>query len=131
MSNLSGDPVAQIMKLTGNVGVDCAIEAVGVPANFEQCKSIIAPGGVTANVGVYGVKVDLYMERLWGRNIPITPRLADTVSTPMQLRTVHSGRPEAGKLITHRFGLNDVMKAYETLSRVADAHALKVIFQAK
>src|SRR5579863_9075978 len=45
VNNASGDPVAEIMKLTGGVGVDCAIEAVGVPASFELCESIIAPGG--------------------------------------------------------------------------------------
>jgi len=130
VNNASGDPVAEIMKLTGGIGVDCAIEAVGVPASFELCESIIAPGGTIANVGVHGVKVDLHMEALWDRNITITTRLVDTVSTPMLLKTVRSGRLEAGKLITHRFKLNDVLKAYETFSQAADTHALKVIIEA-
>jgi alcohol dehydrogenase len=125
-----GDPVAGIMKLTGNIGVDCAIEAVGVPASFELCQSIIAPGGVIANVGVHGVKADLHLEQLWDRNIAITTRLVDTVSTPMLLKTVRSGRLDPGKLITHRFALNDVMKAYETFGHAADTHALKVIIEA-
>jgi alcohol dehydrogenase len=130
VNNSSGDPVAEIMKLTGNVGVDCAIEAVGVPASFELCEAIVAPGGTIANVGVHGVKVDLHMERLWDRNISITTRLVDTVSTPMLLKTLRSGRLEAAKLITHRFSLNDVMKAYETFAHAADTHALKVIIEA-
>jgi len=125
-----GDPVAGIMKLTGNIGVDCAIEAVGMPASFELCQSIIAPGGVIANVGVHGVKADLHLEQLWDRNIAITTRLVDTVSTPMLLKTVRSGRLDPGKLITHRFALNDVMKAYETFGHAADTHALKVIIEA-
>ncbi len=125
-----GDPVAGIMKLTGNIGVDCAIEAVGVPASFELCQSIVAPGGVIANVGVHGVKADLHLEQLWDRNIAITTRLVDTVSTPMLLKTVRSGRLDPGKLITHRFALNDVMKAYETFGHAADTHALKVIIEA-
>ena len=130
VNNASGDPVAEIMKLTGGIGVDCAIEAVGVPASFELCELIIAPGGTIANVGVHGVKVDLHMECLWDRNITITTRLVDTVSTPMLLKTVRSGRLEAGKLITHHFALNDVLKAYETFSHAADTHALKVIIEA-
>jgi alcohol dehydrogenase len=125
-----GDPVAEIMKLTGNIGVDCAIEAVGVPDSFELCQAIIAPGGVIANVGVHGVKADLHLEQLWDRNIAITTRLVDTVSTPMLLKTVRSGRLDPGKLITHRFALNDVMKAYETFGHAADTHALKVIIEA-
>jgi alcohol dehydrogenase len=125
-----GDPAAVIMKLTGDMGVDCAIEAVGVPASFELCESIIAPGGIIANAGVHGVKADLHLECLWDRNIAITTRLVDTVSTPMLLKTVRSGRLEPGKLITHRFRLNDVLKAYETFSQAADTHALKVIIEA-
>jgi alcohol dehydrogenase len=125
-----GDPVAEIMKLTGDVGVDCAIEAVGVPASFELCQSIIAPGGVIANVGVHGVKADIHLEQLWDRNIAITTRLVDTVSTPMLLKTVRSGRLEPGKLITHRFSLDDVVQAYETFGNAAETHALKVIIEA-
>jgi alcohol dehydrogenase len=123
------DPVAEIMKLTGQTGVDCAIEAVGVPATFELCESIIAPGGTIANVGVHGVKADLHLEKLWDRNISITTRLVDTVSTPMLLKTVRSGRLDPKQLITHRFRLDEVAKAYDTFSRAADTHALKVIIE--
>jgi alcohol dehydrogenase len=126
----SEDAVMEIMKLTDNVGVDCAIEAVGVPASFEMCELIIAPGGTIANVGVHGVKADLHLERLWDRNIMITTRLVDTVSTPMLLKTVRAGKLQPGKLITHRFSLNDVLKAYETFGQSAETHALKVIIEA-
>ena len=68
------------MKLTGGRGVDTAIEAVGVPATFELCEEIVAPGGIIANIGVHGAKVDLHLERLWDRNITITTRLVDTVT---------------------------------------------------
>lgn len=123
------DPVDEVMRLTGNVGVDCAIEAVGVPATFELCQSIVAPGGVIANVGVHGVKADLHLEALWDRNITITTRLVDTVSTPMLLKTVRSGRLDPKKLITHRFRLDEVVDAYDTFGRAADTHALKVIIE--
>ncbi|MBU9446144.1 alcohol dehydrogenase catalytic domain-containing protein, partial [Burkholderia multivorans] len=58
----AGDPVAEVMKLTDGIGVDCAIEAVGIPATFEMCTALVAPGGVVANVGVHGVKADLHLE---------------------------------------------------------------------
>jgi alcohol dehydrogenase len=123
------EPVAEVMKLTGNVGVDCAIEAVGVPETFELCEALVAPGGVIANIGVHGVKADLHLESLWDRNIAITTRLVDTVSTPMLLKTVRSGRLDPAKLITHRFQLEDVLSAYETFGRAADSLALKVIIE--
>ena len=123
-------PVAEIMTLTDGAGVDCAIEAVGVPATFELCQAIVAAGGTIANVGVHGVKADLHLETLWDRNITITTRLVDTVSTPMLLKTVRSGRLEPSKLITHRFRLDDIMNAYDTFGHAADTHALKVIIEA-
>ena len=80
------------MKMTGGRGVDTAIEAVGVPASFATCEEIVAPGGTIANIGVHGSKVDLHLERLWSRNITITTRLVDTVTMPMLLKTLQSGK---------------------------------------
>ena len=87
-----GKAAEAVMKLTGGRGVDTAIEAVGVPASFITCEDIVAPGGVIANIGVHGAKVDLHLERLWSQNITITTRLVDTVSTPMLLKTVQAGK---------------------------------------
>ena len=117
------------MKMTGGRGVDAAIEAVGVPASFVTCEDIVAPGGVIANVGVHGVKADLHLERLWDRNISITTRLVDTVTTPMLLKTVQSHRIDATKLITHRFKFDKIMEAYETFGGAADTRALKVLIE--
>lgn len=125
----SVDTVQTVMNLTGGVGVDCMIEAVGAPATFELCEALVAPGGVIANIGVHGVKADLHLEKLWDRNITITTRLVDTVSTPMLLKTVGAGRVDPKKLITHRFKLSEVEAAYETFGRAADTRALKVIIE--
>ena len=85
------------MKMTGKRGVDTAIEAVGIPATFELCEKIVAPGGTIANIGVHGKKVDLHLESLWDRNISITTRLVDTVTIPMLFKTVavSQDRPQA------------------------------------
>jgi alcohol dehydrogenase len=42
---------------------------------------------------------------------------------------VQSGRLLPGKLVTHRFALADVMKAYETFGNAARERALKVILR--
>jgi alcohol dehydrogenase len=118
------------MKLTENRGVDTAIEAVGVPATFELCEQIIAPGGVIANIGVHGVPVALHLERLWDRNISITTRLVDTVSTPMLLKVLKAKKIDPKRLITHRFKLADILEAYETFGNAAKTKALKVILEA-
>ncbi len=115
------------MGLTENKGVDVAIEAVGIPATFELCQAIIAAGGRIANVGVHGKEVPLHLETLWSKNITITTRLVDTVSTTMLLKTVTAKKLDAAKLITHRFALSDIIKAYETFENAAEEKTLKVI----
>jgi alcohol dehydrogenase len=130
INNKDGKAVDAIMKTTGGRGVDTAIEAVGVPASFITCEDIVAPGGIIANVGVHGVKADLHLERLWDRNIAITTRLVDTVSTPMLLKTVQSRRIDPRQLITHRFKLDKIVDAYETFGAAARTNALKVFIEA-
>ena len=81
-------------------------------------------------MGVHGVKVALHLERLWSQNVTITTRLVDTVTIPMLLKTVQSRRIDAGKLITDRFKLDQILLAYETFGNAADTKALKVIIEA-
>jgi len=130
INSADGKAAAKVMEMTGGRGVDTAIEAVGIPATFELCCEIVAPGGTVANVGVHGVKADLHLEKLWAHNITITTRLVDTVSTPMLLKTVQSKRIDAAQLITHHFKLADILKAYDTFGMAADTMALKVIIEA-
>jgi len=130
INSADGKAVETLMALTDNRGVDTAIEAVGIPATFELCEQIIAPGGVIANIGVHGVPAALHLERLWDRNISITTRLVDTVSTPMLLKVLKAKRIEPKRLITHRFKLADILEAYETFGDASKTKALKVILEA-
>jgi alcohol dehydrogenase len=127
----SGDGKAaeRVMALTGGAGVDVAIEAVGVPATFAICQGIVGAGGHIANVGVHGKPVELHLEKLWDRNITLTTRLVDTVTTPMLLKVVQAGTLQPRKLVTHRFALHDAMKAYDTFGNAAAESALKVILR--
>ena len=130
INSADGKAVTAVMKATNGRGVDTAIEAVGIPATFELCEQIVAPGGTIANIGVHGTKVALHLELLWDRNITITTRLVDTVSTPMLLNILRSHKIDPELLITHRFKLDRVLDAYETFAHAADTGALKVIIEA-
>jgi len=127
VNSKDGHAAEVVMKMTQGRGVDTAIEAVGIPATFELCEKIIAPGGTIANIGVHGTKVELHLENLWDRNLTITTRLVDTVSTPMLLNVVQSKKLDAKLLITHHFKLADMLGAYETFGHAANTNALKVI----
>jgi len=67
---------------------------------------------------------------LWDRNITITTRLVDTVSTPMLLNSLRSRKIDPKLLITHRFKFGQILDAYETFAHAADTKALKVIIEA-
>ena len=123
------EAVKEVLALTDGAGVDVAIEAVGVPATFDVCQSILAPGGRLANVGVHGRPVELHLEKLWSHNITLTTRLVDTVTTPSLLRMVEAKRLQPGRLVTHRFALSDAMKAYDTFANAAHEKALKVVLK--
>jgi alcohol dehydrogenase len=130
INSLDGKAVPKIMELTGGKGVDVAIEAVGIPATFAICEDILAAGGHLANIGVHGKAVEFHLERLWSRNITLTTRLVDTVSTPLLLKEVKTKKLDPKQLITHTYKLDEVMKAYDTFSNAAREKALKVLLKA-
>jgi len=120
------DAVKKIMSETKD-GVDVAIEAVGAPATFDICQRIVRPGGHLANIGVHGHAVDLQIQDLWIQNITITMGLVNTNTTPMLLKTVESGKIKPEELITHRFKLEEIIKAYEVFGNASKEKALKII----
>ena len=118
--------VNKVMEIT-QCGVDTAIEAVGVPETFVMCENIVAPGGTIANIGVHGVEAPLYLERLWSKNITITTRLVDTITTPTLLKMVSSKKIDPAMLISHHFNFEDIMEAYETFAAASQSQAIKMI----
>jgi alcohol dehydrogenase len=127
INNGNGDAVEKIMALTASRGVDVAIEAVGVPATFDVCQSIVTAGGHIANIGVHGKPVQLNLDKLWSHNITLTTRLVDTATIPMMMKTVAAGKVQPRQLITHRFALKDMLKAYDTFGHATRDRALKVM----
>lgn len=124
------DAAARVLELTDGQGVDVAIEAVGIPATFDICQKIVSAGGNIANVGVHGKPVQLHIEELWIKNINISMGLVCTNTTPMLLKTLKSGKMDPGRLVTHRFKLDEIMQAYEVFGNAAREKAMKVIISA-
>jgi alcohol dehydrogenase len=129
VNNGAEDPVGRVMELTGGMGADVAIEAVGVPETFELCAELIRPGGRVANVGVHGHPATLHLERLWIRDVTITTGLVDTFTTPQLLRLIEAGRLDPTPFATHRFPLDETMAAYDVFAAAAETNALKVVLE--
>jgi alcohol dehydrogenase len=127
VNNGREDPVAFVREFTNGLGVDVAIEAVGVPDTFELCAELVRPGGHVANIGVHGKPVTLHLETLWTRDVTITTGLVDTFSTPTLLRLVASHQIDASEFCSHHFDLQDMAAAYDVFERAADSGAIKVV----
>lgn len=125
--NNLGNAAEKIMQWTNNRGVDVAVEAIGIPVSFDICQAIVTAGGHIANVGVHGKPVQLNLDKLWSQNITLTTRLVDTITTPMLLNTLISGKLQPQQLITHHFTMDEVMQAYDTFDNAMKEEALKVI----
>jgi alcohol dehydrogenase len=121
------DPMATVRELTGGLGADVVMEAVGTPGTFELCAALVRPGGRVANIGVHGKPATLHLEDLWIRNITITTGLVDTFSTPKLLGMLTAGQLATGAMVTHRFPLAEIMAAYDVFARPAETGALKVV----
>jgi alcohol dehydrogenase len=129
INNGREDPIALVMDLTDGLGVDVALEAVGVPQTFELATELIRPGGHVANIGVHGHSATLHLEKLWTRDVTITTGLVDTFSIPQLLALVINGRLDPSLFATHHYSLDDTMAAYDTFADAANSGALKVVLQ--
>jgi alcohol dehydrogenase len=106
------------------------VEAVGIPETFELCTELVRPGGHVANVGVHGAPATLHLETLWIKSVTITTGLVDTSSTSTLLELVSEGRLDPTPFATHRFGLGEILDAYDVFSDAARTNALKVVLSA-
>src|SRR6478609_4971965 len=131
IDNSANTALAEVMELTGGLGADVAVEAVGLPETFELCTELVRPGGRVANVGVHGHSATLHLERLWIRDLTITTGLVDTFTTPRLLSLIAEGRLDALPFATHHFPLGETMAAYDTFADAAHSHALKVVLTAE
>lgn len=121
--------VAKVMEITNGRGVDCAIEAVGVPATWDVCQQIVTAGGHLANVGVHGQKVDFELQKLWIQNLTITTGLVNANTTAMLLKSCETGKLPMERLATHHFKFSEIQQAYDVFKNASDTKAMKVIIE--
>ena len=111
------DPVAEIMALTNNEGVDVAVEAVGTQATFEACSRVVRRGGTISSIGVYGLTPAVSMPTL----VPsfLHRRIVTTLCPSGRDRLEHllgliqHGSVDLTPLFTHRMKLAEAAKAYD------------------
>lgn len=126
------DPVDEIMKITDGRGVDVAIEALGSQATFEAALRVLRPGGVLSSLGVYSGDLTIPLSAFsagLGDNKIVTSLCPGGKERMRRLMSViESGRVDLGAMVTHRFKLDDIEKAYDLFANQRDG-VLKLAIQ--
>lgn len=121
-----GDPVPEILRLTGGTGVDAAIEALGAESTLINCVRATRPGGVISNVGYHGEGEFVRLPRLdWGVGMgdkTIRTGLCPGGRERMErlLRLLASGRIDPTPMTTHRFPFDAIESAFRTMDSKSD-----------
>jgi threonine dehydrogenase-like Zn-dependent dehydrogenase len=122
------DVVAEVKRLTGG-GADVAIEALGTQQTFESALRSLRPGGILSSLGVYSGKLqlphDAFSAGLGDHRIVTTLCPGAKERMRRLLSLVQSGRFDPAPLITHRFSLDEIPKAYQLYGQRSDG-VLKV-----
>ena len=123
------DPVKEIMRLTDGRGVDVAIEALGRQQTFEAALRVLRPGGTLSSLGVYSadlkIPLDAFAAGLGDHTIRTTLCPGGKERMRRLMEVVASKRLDTRPLVTHRFKLDDIEKAYELFGHQRDG-VLKV-----
>jgi threonine dehydrogenase-like Zn-dependent dehydrogenase len=120
------DVVARILEMTGGLGVDSAIEALGGDETFQNAVAATRPGGTISNVGYHGKGEFVHLPRLaWGVGMAekvITTSLCPGGSLRMErmLQLLESKRVDPAPMTTHRFKFSELDKAFEVMDKKLD-----------
>jgi L-iditol 2-dehydrogenase len=124
INSKENDPVEHIIKETHGKGADISIEAAGTPITFEQSLrmarklgKVILMGNISGDVVIpestasHILRAQLTIYGTWNSSIASIPKNEWQTS----LQFMNSGALNLKPLITHRFPLSDVNKAFHMM----------------
>jgi threonine dehydrogenase-like Zn-dependent dehydrogenase len=118
------NPVEEIMRITDGRGVDVAIEALGTPGTFEAALRVLRPGGTLSSLGVYSsdltIPLGAFSAGLGDHKIITTLCPGGKERMRRLMEVIASGRVDLTPLVTHRYKLDDIEKAYELFANQRD-----------
>jgi len=125
------DVVAEVKRRTGG-GADVAIEALGTQQTFESALRCLRPAGTLSSLGVYSGKLqlpyDAFAAGLGDYKIVTTLCPGGKERMRRLISLVKSRRIDLTPLLTHKFALGDIRKAYDLFAERRDG-VIKVAIQ--
>ena len=105
----------ELRKLTGG-GADVSFEVIGNPTTQEQALGCLKTGGRAVLVGYSPKPMTLNSGRVMFRELEVVGSLGcRPVDYPRVIEMCRQGRIELERLVTHRFGLDEIGQALDTL----------------
>lgn len=120
------EAVARILELTGGIGVDAAIEALGADSTFQNCIKVTKPGGVISNAGYHGEGEFVHIPRVeWGVGMAektIANGLCPGGRLRMErlLRILEMKRLDPTLMTSHTFAFDEMERAFEVMDKKLD-----------
>ncbi len=113
------DTVEKTKKLTGGYGADVVIEAIGMPATWEQALRMVRKGGTVLEFGGCppGTEIKVNTEQLhYGETTILGAFHTTPAYFQKALNLIASGAIPVKPLITRKMKLDNINEAFETLT---------------
>jgi len=113
------DIIETTRKLTDGHGADVVIEAIGLPATWEQALKVVRKGGTVLEFGGCppGTEIKVSTEQLhYGETTVLGAFHTTPIHFRKALNLIASGTMNVKSLITSRMELDDLKQAFEMLS---------------
>jgi L-iditol 2-dehydrogenase len=125
----TGDPVAEIMRLTGGRGADLAFEVVGISPTLNLALAALRRGGSAVLVGNLSAKTDFPMQAVVTRELSIFGTCSSAGEYPVCLDLIARGVIRVEPMISAVAPLAEGVAWFQRLSAKDGGKYMKVILQ--
>jgi threonine dehydrogenase-like Zn-dependent dehydrogenase len=110
---LSDGPLERAAQaFSGREGVDCVVETAGTPEAVNHALELVRPGGRVVLTGLPHAPTPVTFFSVVRREVTITGSMIYQDEFAEAMRLVAAGRVRTAPLITHRFGLDEIGRAF-------------------
>lgn len=109
-----------VMTESAHGGADVVIEVAGGEDTFRMAWDCARPNAVVTIVAMYDRPQILPLPDMYGKNLIFKTGGVDGCDSDEILRLIEAGKIDTTPLITHRFGLKDIEKAYQLFENRLD-----------
>ena len=112
------DPVEVIRERIGG-GPEVVVDAAGTASSFDQATRMAGKGGCIVLIGAWN-QVTWSPGITIGRELTVRGSLASPGAWPTAIDLIENGRVQVRPLITHRFPLAQIARAFKLVDERAD-----------